>query len=112
MIPAHVRIFVCTLAVDMRYGFDRLAQMVRELLGQDPQNGSLFVFANRRGTHLQVLWFDKNGYCMLYKRLHQALFRVPPGDGDSVGVRIDATALARLLAGEPKKASRRRMKPK
>jgi len=112
MIPAHVRIFVCTVAVDMRYGFDRLAQMVRELLGQDPQDGALFVFANRRATHLKVLWFDRNGYCMLYKRLHQARFRVPTAEGDSVGVRIDAVGLARLLAGEPKTARRSSLKPK
>jgi len=108
MIPAQVRIFVCTSHVDMRYGFDRLAQAVRERLGQDPQSGSLFVFANRTATHLKVLWFDRNGYCTLYKRLHRALFEIPKGDDESAGVRIDAAALTRLLAGVPKKPRKRR----
>jgi len=56
MIPAHVQIVVCAEPTDMRYGFDRLAQKVREL-GGDPQCGSLYVFANRRATRLKVMWF-------------------------------------------------------
>lgn len=79
MIPAAVRIFVCTEAIDMRQGFDRLAQLVRSRLGEDPQTGSLFVFANRNATRLKALWFDSNGYCLLYKRLHRAVFELPPG---------------------------------
>ena len=70
MIPATLRIFVCTEAIDMRQGFDRLAQLVKTKLGEDPQAGSLFVFANRNATRLKALWFDSNGYCLLYKRLH------------------------------------------
>ncbi len=52
-----------------RQGFDRLAQAVKVKLGEDPQNGSLFVFSNRGATRLKALWFDRNGYCVLYKRL-------------------------------------------
>jgi transposase len=77
MIPAAVRIFLCTEAIDMRQGFDRLAQLVRSRLGEDPQTGSLFVFANRNATRLKALWFDSNGYCLLYKRLHRAVFELP-----------------------------------
>ena len=73
MIPAAVRIFLCTEAIDMRQGFDRLAQLVRSKLGEDPQTGSLFVFANRNATRLKALWFDSNGYCLLYKRLQRAV---------------------------------------
>ena len=46
-----------------------------------------------------MLWFDRNGLCMLYKRLHQAVFELPVATGDTMAVHIDATALARLLAG-------------
>jgi len=42
---------------------------VKVKLGEDPQNGSLFVFSNRGATRLKALWFDRNGYCVLYKRL-------------------------------------------
>ncbi len=47
-------------------------------LGEDPQAGSIFVFANRNATRLKALWFDGNGYCLLYKRLHRAVFELPP----------------------------------
>lgn len=98
MIPDAVRIFVCTEAIDMRQGFDRLAQRVRSTLGEDPQAGSLFVFANRNATRLKALWFDSNGYCLLYKRLHRAVFELPPSGGGAA-VQINAAQLAKLLGG-------------
>jgi transposase len=100
MIPAHVRIFVSTAPVDMRRGFDGLALAVRERLDQDPRAGGLFVFVNRRANRCKVLWFDRTGACLLYKRLHGALFRLPTGEGASA-VRIEAAALATLLDGVP-----------
>jgi transposase len=98
MIPAHVRIFVCTEPVDLRRSFDGLALAARERLGHDPRAGGLFAFVNRRANRLKILWFDRNGYCLLYKRLHQAVFAVPRAT-DGVGAQIDGGALAQLLAG-------------
>jgi len=106
MIPAGVRIFVCTEPVDMRYGFDRLASTARTRVGEDPELGqALFVFANRSANRVKLLWFDRNGYCLLYKRLHRAYFELPAGP--SATVRIDGSALARLLAGVAREGSRR-----
>lgn len=101
MIPAAVRIFFFTEAIDMRQGFDRLAQLVRSQLAEDPQTGSLFVFANRNATRLKALWFDSNGYCLLYKRLHRAVFELPPSSGGA-SVQINAAQLATLLRGSPR----------
>jgi hypothetical protein len=65
MIPAGVRIFVCTEPVDMRRGFDRLAQTAKDVVGVDPQEGgALLVFANRRAPRIKNLWFERNGYCL------------------------------------------------
>ena len=61
----------------MRRSFDALALVVQEKLALDPQSGALFVFASKRGNRLKVLWFDRNGYCILYKRLHAARFELP-----------------------------------
>jgi transposase len=94
MIPAHVRIFVCTEPVDLRRSFDGLALAARERLGRDPLDGGLFVFANRRANRLKVLWFERTGYCLLYKRAHRALF-VMPRQGDTVAVCIDRGEFAR-----------------
>ena len=102
MIPSAVRIFVCTERQDMRRSFDALALVVQEQLGLDPQSGALFVFASKRGNRVKVLWFDRNGYCILYKRLHAALFELPKARGDQTIVHIDARALATLLRGVEK----------
>ena len=105
MIPASIRIFVRTGPTDMRQGFDRLALVARELVGDDvQQGGAMVVFANRGATRLKVLWFERNGCCLLYKRLHRAVFELPGGEGASV--HIDSAALARLLAGAARSGRR------
>jgi transposase len=108
VIPAGVRIFVCTEPVDMRRGFDRLAQTAKSVVGLDPQQGgALFVFSNRRASRIKVLWFERNGYCMLYKRLHRAVFDLPMAGAGSTSVHIDAPALAKLLAGSARETKTR-----
>jgi transposase len=107
VIPAGVRIFLCTEPVDMRYGFDRLVQLARERIGQDPvAGGALFVFAGRGATRLKVLWFEGHGLCVLYKRLHRATFELPVGASGELSIRIDGMALAKLLTGVARNARR------
>jgi transposase len=102
VIPTGVRIFLCVEPVDMRFGFDRLAQVARERVERDPvEGGALFIFGGRKGSRLKVLWFDRNGLCLLYKRFHQARFELPMASGGQHVLQIDATALAALLAGVP-----------
>ncbi len=110
MIPVGVRIFVCTAPVDMRLGFDRLVQTARERIGHDPvAGGALFVFAGRSGTRVKVLWFEGHGLCILYKRLHRAVFELPVGSDGAASVRIDGLALSRLLAGVAREGRRRKI---
>lgn len=109
MIPAGVRIYVCTEPVDMRRSFDGLALMAKQVVGEDPQGGALFCFVNRGATRLKVLWFDRNGYCLLYKRLHRAIFELPTGGGDQRSVRIDGRQLAALVAGVERPPRRRKL---
>lgn len=99
MIPNTIPIFVCTEPVDMRRSFDGLALAVQQMLHEDPRSGGLYVFANRRLNRLKVLWFEKNGYCLLYKRLHRAAFEFPSRRGTDAGIRIDAATLGRILQG-------------
>lgn len=93
MIPSTTRIFVCLEPQDMRRSFDGLSLAAQEHLGEDPQSGALFVFVNKRRNRLKVLWFDRNGYCLLYKRLHRARFVLPEART------IDAKTLALILRG-------------
>jgi transposase len=66
-LPLPVRIFLCTRHADLRKSFDGLAQLVREFLGADPLSGHLFVFRNKRGDRLKLLYWDRDGYAIWYK---------------------------------------------
>lgn len=100
MIPPSIRIFLCPQPIDMRLGFDRLAHLCRERLGLDPvDGGSLFIFVGHSKKRLKLLWFERNGMCLLYKRLHGAVFEVPLGEIGQISMRLDAAALGKLLAG-------------
>ena len=104
MIRPSVRILVCLEPQDMRRSFDRLALVVREQLGEDPQSGALYVFVGKSATRAKVLWWERSGYCRLCKRLHRGMFVTPElRASDGPGVRIDAIALARLLTGVERK---------
>ncbi len=108
MIPAAIRIFVCTEPVDMRHGFDRLMLAAREKTQHDPQqSGALFVFAHRGATRIKVLWFERHRCCVRYKRLHRAVFELPVSAG-AASLHIDSAALARLLAGTERAPKRSR----
>ena len=100
-LPPSVRIFLAREPVDMRKGFDSLAQLVRGHLGGDPLSGHLFVFRSRRGDRLKVLYWDTDGLCLWYKRLELGTY-VLPTTGTSVGehgLEIHASDFALLLDG-------------
>jgi transposase len=108
MLPASVRILVCTQPQDMRKSFDTLAAVVRSLLGEDPLSGALYVFVGKRPIRVKVLWWDRNGYCLLSKRLHRALFQPPPA-GQRAAIQIDGAALSELLAGVAREKPKSRL---
>jgi transposase len=92
-----VRIWLATSPVDMRRSFDRLAEHVRTILVGDPTSGHLFVFRNRGGERLKILWWDRSGYAIYYKRLERGTFAFPSADEASVA--IDSGQLMKLLSG-------------
>jgi transposase len=93
----------------MRKSFDTLAAVAQQFLGEDPQSGALYIFVGKRPTRVKVLWYDRNGYCLLYKRLHRAFFRLPEASGNERAVQIDAAALAQLLAGVKDEGNRKKL---
>ena len=97
-LPLPVRIFLCTEPADMRRSFDGLAMLVREFLGADPLSGHLFVFRNKRGDRVKLLYWDTDGLAIWYKRLEEGTFRFPAARGRP-GVEIRAADLTMLLDG-------------
>jgi len=76
-LPSSTRVFVCAAATDMRCSFDKLSALTQGVLKQDPLPGHLFVFLNRLRTHIKVLYFDRSGLAIWYKRLERGTYSVP-----------------------------------
>ncbi len=96
---AGVRIWLATSPVDMRRSFDALAEHVRTILADDPMSGHLFVFRNRTSQRLKILWWDRDGYVLYYKRLERGTFQFPGTGGKSLAIGADQLKL--LLCGCP-----------
>jgi transposase len=107
-LPPSVSIWLCAEAADMRRSFDGLAALVRQALGQDPLSGHLFVFRNKRGDRVKILWWDRSGYALWYKRLEAGAFRFPAGEEARSGMQVNAAELALLLEGIDLAGARRR----
>lgn len=93
------RIWLAAEAADMRCGFDRLAERVKAVIGQDPLSGHLFVFRSRRGDRLKILVWDRDGFVLWYKRLEAGAFKLPRVDAGSSSVELRASELAMVLDG-------------
>lgn len=107
-IPSNVSVYLCTKATDMRKGFDGLHSMVVQVFQRDPLDGHLFLFVNRRRDRLKILWWDRDGMALFYKRLEAGTYQLPPAPDDVEGVEIDATGLALLLNGIDLQSAKRR----
>lgn len=104
----RVRVFLCTSPTDMRKGFDTLAVLVRDGLGYDPMSGHLFLFVGRRRDRLKILYWDRDGYALWYKRLEQGTFRMPIAKPDAASIELKASELAMLLEGIDLRSIKRR----
>ena len=102
-----VRIWLATEPADMRQGFDRLAQRAAAVTGQDPLSGHLFVFRGRRGDRLKILYFDRDGYALWYKRLEEGIFKLPRIEAGATSVELRASELAMMLDGIDLRSIRR-----
>src|SRR5579864_7863661 len=94
-----VRIWWATEKADMRCGFDRLAERVKTVLGEDPLSGHLFVFRSRRGDRLKILLWDGDGFVLWYKRLEEGVFKLPRTEEGQRSVELRASELAMVLDG-------------
>ena len=102
MTTGAVAVYLALGTVDLRGAFDRLAAVTRQVLCLDPASGALFLFVNRRRNRLKCLWWDRNGYTILYKRLASGTFPLPVVvEADCSCVELSPSDFARLLAALP-----------
>lgn len=94
-LPSRVRVFLWTEPVDMRKGFDGLGNL---LAGKhDLFDGDLFVFVGRRRDRCKILFWQRGGSVLYYKRLDQGRFKLPNSAGQPV--EMTSTELSMLLDG-------------
>lgn len=101
MIPLSpaTRIYLASGATDLRRSFEGLSDLVAHHLHQDPLNGYLYVFTNRRKNRIKLLYFDGSGVWVCAKRLMgRGCFAWPKTD-EPGALQIVAEELTLLLTG-------------
>lgn len=93
-----IQIYVSMAAIDMRKSIDSLSALVSQEFNDDPQSGHLFIFFNRCRDKTKIIYWDRNGYVLHYKRMEKNRFVVPSLTGRTQLI-ITETQLNGLLAG-------------
>jgi transposase len=108
-LPHSVRVFLHAPATDLRKGFDALSGLVTAAFAQDPTSGHLFLFVNRRRDRLKILYWDRDGLAIWYKRLESpGTFQLPAVPHDAVSIEMTATQLSLILSGIDLRSARQR----
>ena len=93
------RLWLAVSPADMRCAFDRLAEQARQVTGQDPTGGHFFIFRSRGGDRIKILYWDRDGYALWYKRLEEGVFKLPRFEPDAQCIELRASQLAMILDG-------------
>ncbi len=103
---SHVKIWLYAKPTDMRRSFTGLAAMAKNIIGESPLSGHLFVFINRRQTQIKILYFDRSGFCIWAKRLEEGRFNYNKSAGDKMP--LSWTELKLIIEGIDLKNTRQR----
>ncbi len=108
-LPSSVRVFLHAPPTDLRKGFDALCGLVTTAFGQDPTSGHLFLFVNRRRDRIKILYWDRDGLAIWYKRLENpGTFQIPTTATKAASIEMTPTQLALILSGIDLKSARQR----
>lgn len=84
---------------DMRKGFDSLSGIVASQMKLDSLKGSVFIFMNKRRTHIKLLLWEGDGFAIYYKRLEKGTYELPAGIDQSSTIAMEARQLQFILQG-------------
>jgi transposase len=107
-LPHNTRIFLHVPATDLRKSFDGLGGLVRSAFGGDPCDGSWYLFFNRRRDRVKILYWDRDGLALWYKRLERGCFEALRAIDGAVTRELDVTELMLLLSGVTIESAQRR----
>lgn len=106
---SQLKIFLATEPCDLRASFNGLWAAAQNKLNEDPKQGALFAFTNRRHNRIKILFFDGTGVCVLMKKLEKGTYHWPQSAQEAnAKLKLAPQALQLLLDGvELKDAGRR-----
>ena len=108
-LPPSVRIFVAREPADMRKSFDGLTDLVIEVLKEDPQSGHVFCFFNRRRDRVKLLFWDRSGFWLHYKRIERGTFAIfDQASEEAESFAMSWSDLSLILGGVDLRGARRR----
>jgi len=94
----EVSVLLCRDPVDFRKSINGLSILVEDVLDRDPFSAQLFVFCNRKRDKVKILYWERSGFVLWYKRLEKQRFPWPLEIGDEV-VAMTGRELNWLLDG-------------
>jgi transposase len=98
-LPPTARVYLAAGVTDMRKAYDTLASVTREVIGEDPLSGHLFVFCNRRHNRLKILVWDGSGFWIFAKRLEKGTFAWPDAKAGAKKIELTSAELNLILSG-------------
>ncbi|MBO1265967.1 IS66 family insertion sequence element accessory protein TnpB [Proteiniclasticum sp. SCR006] len=81
--PEDVRIFIACGQTDMRKSIDGLAAIVSQTFKLDPFQNALYLFCGRRRDRVKALYWEGDGFLLLYKRLENGSFQWPRSNDEA-----------------------------
>jgi transposase len=95
--PFNAQIWLYPKPIDFRKQIDGIVMLIADHLRLDPTSGQLFLFRNSSANKIKILWWDRNGFWLCYKRLEQGKLKFP-GVMDNVML-LTADQFSWLLSG-------------
>ena len=77
------RVYIACGYTDLRRGIDGLAAIVQQQFNLDPFTNTLFLFCGRRRDRIKALYWEGNGFVLLYKRLESGSFQWPRKESEA-----------------------------
>ncbi len=103
-----MQVYLCRDVVDFRKAINGLSILVEEVLALDPFSAHIFAFCNRKRDKIKLLYWDRDGFCIFYKRLERGTYQMLTTTHDAEGIELEYSQLVKLLGGLDLRTGRRR----
>ena len=73
----NINVWLYSKQTDMRKSINGLSIIVAGDMNKNPTSGEIFLFFNKANDKIKILYWDKIGFCLWYKRLEKGWLRIP-----------------------------------